>query len=338
MPTQAGGSPADAGPQVDTGIDAGPVDMGICLDEGVASDLREGALPAELALGVRAFPQAICSCSDVVGRAAFATEAWGGGAGGDVALNSHLNLQADSAVAGSLIVAGPTGISLSTAFELEVGGSLEANGPLRGVEAAVSVGGNASVGADIVLMDLRVSGTLTQPAGVELTVSGTSDLGAQQSGDVSVSAPCPCADNDLLDVAALVQAALPTTEPAMPQACPWPAQGSGPRALFVPGDLAVDGDLAIGNGPGEDIALIVEGNVNVPGRIELGSVEHQRRVHLYVGGNGTVQLSSGGTLVGAVYAPKAELVSGELSVYGALFVARVNAEGGLAIHHDPALQ
>ena len=334
-----GGPIADA--DADTGTDGGPVGSGICLDD-FPEELRVGDLPSALPARVPAFANAVCSCRGLVGSDALVTDVWGGGAGGDIALNGEqeqVNLQANSEIGGSLIAAGAVGITLSPDIALSVGGNLSLNGPLKGAFAAVSVGGNAAVGDDVELTDLRVSGTLTQPQGAVLSVSGTSEFGAQQSGEVAVAAPCPCAPSELVDVAGIAEAALPSTEPAMPQACPWPAAGSARRALFIPGDLAPSGDLVIGTGPGEDLVLIVEGNVLVEGRIELGSVEHHRRVDVYVGGRGTVQLSSGGTFVGSLYAPNNELNFRQpLTVYGALFAARVSAESSLTVHHDPALR
>lgn len=332
------GNPGDAGLDADTGPDAGAIDPGVCIEEPFPPELREGDLPAALVVAAPQFPSAVCSCGAYVGRAALVTDVWNGGAGGDVMLNDdEINLEADSAIAGSLIAAG-TGVILTGDIELGIGGNLAVNGALNGALAALRVGGNAAVGDAIVLTDLSVSGTLTQPQGAMFDVSGTSDLGAQQSGAVQIAAPCPCAPNQLTDVAAIVEAALPATVPAAPHACPWPAAGSPPRALFLEGDLAVDGDLVIGAGSGEDIALLVEGNVLVTGRIELGSAAHGRRVHLYVGGTGTVQLSSG-TLVGAIYAPNAVLVLREpVTVYGAVLAARISAESSLTVHDDPTLR
>jgi cytoskeletal protein CcmA (bactofilin family) len=330
---------ADGGPIADAGTDASPIDAGvICLDD-VPEGLRAGDLPAALATRAPAFPNAVCSCRGLLGRDALVTDVWGGGAGGDVALNDEqVNLQADSAIGGSLIAAGAIGMTLTADIELSVGGNLTLNGPLQGAASAVNVGGNAAVGDDIDLMDLRVSGTLTQPQGAGLAVSGTTEIGAQQSGEVMVGAPCPCGPGELVDVAGIASAALPSTEPALPQSCPWRA-GGPPRALFIAGDLSLPGDLVIGTGPGENLALIVEGNVLVEGRVELGSAEHHRRVDLYVGGTGTVQFTSGGTLVGALYAPNSELLFRQpLTVYGALFAERVSGESRLTVHHDPALR
>jgi hypothetical protein len=326
--------------------DAGPSNDGTFCDELAAlPTLRAGALPQALAAR-GPLPRAICSCLGLVAGAEgpLLTDAWNGAlgpyasdrvtGGGDVALNLELNLQARGTIGGALIAAGSDGVSLFTGIELEVGSDLGVGGSLRGNGASVRVGGNAAVAGSIDLAELRIAGTLTQPGGKPFAVSSPPELGALANAPVAIDPPCGCSEAELLDIAALVQGELPATTPVGELECPG-ASANGAVALYATERLHVTSDLRLGTGPGPDLVLIVDGDLLIEGRLELGNPELHRRVRLYVGGTGTIELRAGGSLSGELYAPNAELVlEGPLTVYGALFLKRVAAQSALTVHQE----
>jgi hypothetical protein len=100
----------------------------------------------------------------------------------------------------------------------------------------------------------------------------------------------------------------------------------------------VHGDFIVDTDPGAELDVFVEGNASIDGAVALGSQPGQGAVRLYLGGMGTVQLTSGGALHGVLYAPGAELVlSAPLTVTGALFVRRAAATADLTLHYDRSL-
>jgi hypothetical protein len=75
----------------------------------------------------------------------------------------------------------------------------------------------------------------------------------------------------------------------------------------------------------------------VEGRLELGTAQGQVRIH--VGGAGTIQLTRGGAMQGALYAPLSEIVlSAPFTLYGAMIARRVAAtSAALTVHYDRSL-
>jgi cytoskeletal protein CcmA (bactofilin family) len=260
-----------------------------------------------------------------------------------------MSVETTSEVGGSLVV-GSGGLHLGDDVELGVGVDLRVAGPLEGTLATLRVERNASVGGRIDLTSLYVAGTLTQTAGAERRITGTSQLGGDVDGEVTVPAPCDCADASLFDTAAFVAdnassaLALPNADGGVqtPRCASFALPDgevddvhitlSEPAAIYVPGDLHTTGDLAIDSAAGAEIDLFIAGDVRIDGALHVGAASGQGPVRIYVGGGGTIQLSGGGELHGTLYAPKAELVlSAPLTLRGALFVRRVAASAELSV-------
>jgi hypothetical protein len=240
-------------------------------------------------------------------------------------------------------------------MRLDVGGYLAIGGPFEGALADAHIAGNAAVDGRIALASLSVGGELVQPAGNDRSITGTSQIHAQRSAPVQVDAPCACGAAQGIDVAALVRDAaahatmLPGTTAVMARRCAqFALAGSAPRtvqitvresaALYVSGDFQVRGDLLVDADPGAELDLFIAGNAAVDGVVALGSQPGQGAVRVFAGGNGTIQLSSGGSLHGVLYAPRAELVlSGAFDATGALFVRRVAGAADLTVHYDRSL-
>jgi hypothetical protein len=354
-------SATDAGPvaDADAGGDAA-TDAGADTDTGMPIDprcpYRSAPPPTGSASSVAeqvtaGLDRAVCTCIGYVGGA-LTVDAATDGASGDVASDGAFDLQLTSMVAGALTIAGDDGISLGSGVTLEVGGDLSVNGPLEGAEASVRVGADAAVAARIDLVDLTVGGTLTQTPGEPLLVANPPMIGDMRSEAVQVAPSCGCEPATLLDIATLVRARAPLAEP-LPEG-PLPDErcaqygldggtvdalsldASASAAIWVTGDLALD-TLAIAVADGAELDVFLEGNLLVTGELVLGSATSGGTVRLHVGGTGTIGLPQGGLLRGALYAPTAELVlSGPLTVHGAIFVKRLAADdNSVVVHHLP---
>jgi len=253
------------------------------------------------------FRFALCSCTDFVSGHALRVLG-----GGDV----------DAAVAG------PDSVGIGGAFR---------------ATATVDIAGS-----------LRVTGELTLPSADALQLGG--------SLLQSPSSPCNCQDQNLLDIAALVRSQATdaravaggfdparleevTTDSTLELPCGRyrVARVAGPSdlrihalervAVFVEGDVALDGGMEVVLEPGASFDLFVGGNVRVGAAWLLGGVEQAGRVRVYVGGSGTIDLSAETSIAGTLYAPRAELVTrGDLDVYGPLFVRRAAPGGELRVH------
>jgi hypothetical protein len=314
----------------------------------------------------RVLTHAACSCEATAVSTRLETDAFDsavapytqdtqGELGGDVGANREISFDTTSVVRGSLVTAGSSGLSLGAGVMLEVKRDLAVAGPFAGALAGAKIAGDAAVGGRIALESLSIGGELVQPAGTERSVTGMSDIHALRSAPVQVAEPCACDDAATIDSGALVRAAVVKAvvvsgaSPVLSQHCGEFALDDATTntlhitahesaALYVSGDLQVRGDLIIDTDPGAELDLFIESNATVDGVIALGSKPDQGAVRVFLGGAGTVQLSSGGALHGVLFAPHAELVqSAALEVTGALFVRRVASTADLTLHYDRKL-
>jgi hypothetical protein len=309
---------------------------------------------------------AVCSCSAYVGGSdELVVDSFdrsiepfvAGEPGGDVGINTALSLDGPAQIGGSLRVAGSSGVVLAQDQEYLVRENLAVGGPLLGGFATLRVTGDAEIAGRIDLGALYVGGALTQPAGETRTV-GNMDMGIGEVriAEVIVPPPCACGAEDLLDVATLVSEAQPSaTELAVPplvldsrcevfvlselDAPMLDLVVRQSAALLVPGDLQIFGDLTIHTENGAELDVFVAGNVLVEGRLQLGTEPGQGPVRIHVGGAGTIQLTRGGEMQGALYAPRAGIVLGaQFTLYGAMTGARVDASAApLTVHYDRSL-
>ena len=112
-------------------------------------------------------------------------------------------------------------------------------------------------------------------------------------------------------------------------------EARGRIAVFIAGNLALDGGLFLTLQDTARAEIFVGGNVQVSGRLELGTSNDGNRVLLAVHGNGTVNLEDA-VLDGTLYAPRAELVTrGPFELHGSLFVNRANFGAPARIHYQP---
>jgi hypothetical protein len=273
--------------------------------------------------------------------------------GGSLDINHGLQLQGSASVTGSVVVAGSDGLHIGPNELLSAGTKLAIGGPLEGSGSSVRIGSDAQVAGRIVVANLTVPGTLTQPSGTTLDVSGSKQIGQQRTAAVSIATPCGCSDEQLLDVSAIVAAGVARAQPlatdttidaadcgefslAAHTVGAWHIRANSSAAIYVSGSLHVRGDFNIEAAPGARLDIFIETELSVDGQINLQG--NANDVRLYLGGAGTLPLAGGGELHAALYAPRAELVlSAPLYVYGGLFVRRVAASAALAMHYDASL-
>jgi len=111
----------------------------------------------------------------------------------------------------------------------------------------------------------------------------------------------------------------------------------GQVALFVAGNIELDDELVVSLDSAAQFSLFVAGNLRVAGRLEVTTPDAADAAHLIMGGEGTVDLGSETSIIGTLYAPRAELVTrGRFELSGALFVRRAAPGAELLVHYDPS--
>ncbi len=360
----------DAGPPAMR--DAGVEDPDYCAGSGPPLLVGDGRTECGGRVAQRTFRFGLCVCEDFAASHTLTTDAFDsaagpytpGGTGGSVGVNGRFAANAAVTIGGSLFVADIDGVQAG-ASPLTVGRRLFDHGPVA-ADGDVAVGADAFVGSSLRAANLDVGGTLTLPDANAVNVAGTTDVGGIAEAPVMVEAPCACGDA-LVDIAAYVERHRDTNDNAAidldasalanvaaPTELRLPCGRyflervggqaaitivpEGRAALFVAGDLAPSGALAIEPAPGAELDLFVSGNVVASTRLDLGDADVAARIRLYIGGSGTIQLDDGATLGGNVYAPRADLTSaGAVEVFGSLFVRRVATSDRLDVHYDRAV-
>jgi hypothetical protein len=283
-----------------------------------------------------------------------------GGTAGSVGINGPLSASAMMTIGGALAVAGTAGASFLVASM--VAGDLLVNGPL-GMNVKITAGGNAQIAGNIMLSSLSVAGTLTLPN--TATTTGTINAGTTVRAPVSITPPCACAPSDLVDIAAFVASYKTSNNDAAIGLSParltdyagdlsldlpcgiyyvGPVRGTGAIdlrvtgrvALLVDGDLALSSPLTIELATGDaELDLMVAGTVSSNARITAGNPAHPSRTRIYVGGAGTIPLSGDSVIAANIYAPRSAVaLSAPATIFGSLFVRRLDQAAPVTIHYD----
>ncbi len=315
------------------------------------------------------FRAAVCACGDLGLAAAVTldgfdsrTGPWApGGAGGDLASNRGIDTNAALTVGGSV-----TATSLAAGPRADVAGDLALAGALGRGSSTITVGGSARVGGDVAVAALDVRGTLTTSAAS--TVTGAITAGTRATGPVAVPPPCPCDPASALDVAAVIALHATANHDAAiglapddlaaasgDQALTLPCgryylgdvqivggglriRAEGRVALFIAGNVTIDGDLTVEVAAGAELDLFVGGALNLPGLVTLGDPTRPRALRVYVASAGTLALSGGSTIAGNLYAPAADLASSAaVEIFGAVLVNHWNLSALAAVHYDRAI-
>lgn len=321
-------------------------------------------------VAVRTFKRALCTCEAYVTSTPLVTDSFDGrvgpysagsaGTAGAVGVDSNLSAAAMVSVGGALAVAGTTGASFQV--DSHVATDLDVNGPL-GTNVAITTGGDAHIAGNVTLGSLAVTGTLTVPATATLT--GTITAGATVRAPVSITPPCGCGASDLVDIAAFVASYKTSNDDAAIGLSPTRLTGytgdvsldlpcgiyylgavhgmgaldlrvTGRVALLVDGDLMMAAPLTIELATQDaELDLMIGGLLSSNNRIAIGDPDHPSRMRLYVGGAGTIQLSGDSQIAANVYAPtSAVALSAPATIFGSLFVRRLDQAAPVTIHYD----
>lgn len=338
----------------------------------VVSFGEEGICSGDLA--AETFRFGLCACDSVYTNAQLRIDAFDSslGAYGDQTPSDDGNLGVNNGpldLAGKLTVRGSSfvgGGGMSLTHNSQVTQNLSAYGDLSG---QASIGRNAYINGDLA-SGISIGGDLYQPAGA--TSSGTVN-GSIIHQVIPNILPCPCSEEQILDVAALTSwaqthndndlfgesagGAAAVLDPNLfasggPAELHLPCgryylstveQGGG-LTLFVEGRavLFIDGNLnagpfAIQVADGAEIDLFVARDVNITASANFGSAEKPSLVRTYIGG--TVSLAASANFAGNIYAPHADIDFGAHGeVYGSLMVNSVSFNAAADIHFDRAIR
>lgn len=306
---------------------------------------------------------ALCTCEAMIARGPVriepASEGGSGAAAASIGANGTIHVEAELTAAGAVVSAGAGGTSGSGDATLSAR-TLASRGPLEG-SLLVDIASDAWVGGRIDVGGLTVGGTLTTPEGVEVVSAMEPRIGERVTGEVTVANPCACDAEDHVDVLAQVAAHRTQNDNARAELDPYALDGfsaplnlsldcgsyhfsriagrgalelviAGPAAIYVDGDLSIEGSLQATLAPGADLDVFVRGAFVVSGDVVLGDPNASERVRIWVGSTGTVDLGARLVIAGDVDAPRAEVVTrGDVEVHGRLRARRLATEAPLSL-------
>lgn len=193
--------------------------------------------------------------------------------------------------------------------------------------------------------------------------------GRELTQAIDIEAPCACAPEQIIDVAALVAAAASDNDNAAAGLTPDAFDAvvgigadirlpggryyveqvgglgsvtlhvGGNTALFVAGDLITTGLFRVELEPGAELDIFVRDNLVVTGAALFGDPARPAATRIYVGGTGDVAIAGASAFVGNLYAPTANvLIGGVGRVEGSLFGKNIVAAGFLSVGYDESIQ
>ncbi len=305
-------------------------------------------------LAAMRFTNALCSCGNLQMADYLATRGFDSSqgayqagqsddGGASVAVNgSYSSLAGVTDVGGSLSVAGTADLQL--VGMLQVRGDFYAAGNVTATGAA-TVSRNAWLGGNFAgLGPLTVTGDLHH-AGIVVALPLTAATNQRQT--VVIEQSCPCQASDLLDIAALVNAAkldndntslgvssdvfasiIGPAQWTLPCGRAYLSQiggtGSlvvhvmGMAAVFVDGSIDLKGTLSFDLAPGAEIDVFLKQDLLVEGSLSLANKDRPAAGRIWVGGTQVSSLTS--PWIGNLYAPRAHVGSlVGLEVWGSIF-------------------
>lgn len=321
------------------------------------------------------FTSALCSCEDTNIAGYLRTDSFQSSLGpdapvkrgGPVGVNASYITAGYADIGGSFAVAG--------ARDILFGGLLKSGGDLR-FAPHFDVAGVVEVARDAHLAkNARAFGVvdigrdLYTPAGVGFVGVPIVDIGGERHVTaVSVPPPCACRDDEVLDVAAIVEDGMQDNdnaavgldpkamnvvagigvELALPCGRYYVDQigglGSltlriqGRTALFVGDDVWAGGLFKIELDPGAELDLFIRDNFTIAGAAKFGDEDRPAAVRIYVGGTGDIAIAGYGNFAGNVYAPRANItIAGLGVVHGSLFGKNINSPGAVFVHYDESV-
>jgi hypothetical protein len=320
------------------------------------------------------FEHALCACRSALFTGAIAIDAFDSAdgpyaepqSGADVGANELLATLSGVDVRGAVSAAGSGPLTLTNG-PVQIEDDFRSNAALVITSAEVGFGRDLWVNGEIqALGNVTVAGDVYQTpghAGAESLALG----GRVRVQDFAVEPPCACAEDQLLDVAAIVDLGLHDNDntalgverdalhtspeaPVLELECGrYGLQGGnvlagtavrvrGHAALFVAGDLAIAGRFGAELGADDALDVFVSGNLILIGGAEVGTPAHPAALRFYVAGAGDLTLIDELTFAANLYAPRTNVVAvAEQELFGSLFVAGFQGIVDQVLHRDRAI-
>jgi hypothetical protein len=300
------------------------------------------------------FRWALCSCTDLDISAPLTTDGYDstkgppdGGLGGSVGCDlAPINWSQSVSVGGDLWAADagtfmPSGPGSEVRQDLQLGGSIKASSPFTVDDNAYVVG---------TVSGTTIKGTTTHPA--------------------AIPAPCDCAPQQLVPVAAIVAAHRPPNNDDSilgldPNIVSSPGVGPlridlpcgnyyfsnvdtsnsvtifahGHVGLYIDGDVTGSSPLAFGLDPTATLDIFVSGTIVTSQLFTVGSPNYPALCRLYIGGTAKLAFSQNVNIGCNIYAPNSQLVdwSATNAIYGSIFAGNFQASDNTLIHYDEAV-
>jgi hypothetical protein len=373
----------------DGGGDAGAFDDGGPLDEplsefctGEGTVVRIGEAEGGLCAGevaAEAFQFALCACRDIIDAQStvyvdsfdstlgtYGSTLAGGGTNvfddGNIGVNHQLvRFDAQLDLRGSIFIGGG-GFGVRGASSISR--NVVAAGSSTGAPAETDIGRNMFVNGNVTGR-YHVGGDLHVPE--TATVTDTTVDGMIVREVVRTRLPCPCAPDEILDIAAITaygsmhndnDETMAVTSTAWENGGPsdivlpcgryyitridQPGSlrivAEGRTVLFIDGDLTAN-SLELELEPGAEMDVFVNGNVTLQAASSFGQLDAPSKVRTYVGGTGEIDLSASSFFGGNLYAPRADVRFGaSADLFGALVARDIYFSGSADIHFDSAIR
>jgi hypothetical protein len=325
-------------------------------------------------LAATTFRWTLCSCKDVQLMDLILVDAFDstkgpympGGMGGGVGADNSYHSSASSVppsggIWGDLWAASSMGINDDgddmVKHELRSGGPLGANGSLS-IGADAYANGSVSGG-------ITIGGRLYVPSGANV---GVTPAGGIVRAPVSFAPPCDCAANQLVPIAAMVQAhtspnndnaaiglnenvlASPGGPSRLDLPCgsyylssihpgvPVTIWAHGQTALYIGQDVAPSDDIAFGVDPAGAFDIFIAGTLSTQAKLTIGSPNYPALTRTYIGSTTGVTFSSEANIAGNIYAAYGLVNwSAGTDAYGSVFAGNFNASAETRIHYDTAV-
>jgi len=324
-------------------------------------------------LASRIFQYGLCSCTDAGFTGSFMIDAFAsdegpyqpGQTGASVGINEQLFTTGVVEIHGSLIVAG-SGLLPITSGLFDIDGNFETNADLALTGANITFGRDLWVNGEVTAIGLaEVAGDVYQSPG-HAPPTGMVIGGQLRTQDFTVAEPCACAEDQLLDIEAIVAAGTANSHNADVGLTPDGLQSVGANqldlacgrfafpsshivgatvlrvdgrtALFIDGDLTITGSFGVELGSEGELDVFVTGNLLLTGAGQVGSLERPAALRFYVGGAGDIFITGSNQFAANLYAPRANVtVTGADDIYGSFFVGSYTATGAQSMHYDAAV-
>jgi hypothetical protein len=284
---------------------------------------------------------------------------------GNLGINGALTAGGKVDVLGSAYISGG---GFSVGPQSFVSRNLYTNGSADQANSSSAVGRNMYVNGNVT-GTFEIAGNLYVPQNATVSASTENALqGNLIRGPIPPVVPCPCGEDQILDVAGLtawgathndnhVEDVITSTawENGGPTDITLPCgryyitrinqpggltiRAEGRTVLYVDGDLLVGGGMNLEIAPGAEIDLFIAGNLAVGAALRFGTPEQPSSVRTYSSGTGTIAIDASSVFGGNFYAPRAHIdFGGAANIYGALFVRSVEFQGSADVHFDSAVR